>query len=143
MSGVLVTFAPAMSEPANRAALAFRAAVDAQEWPEVSETSTSLVSVFLEVDLAATPHEPLFERLQELLGSRDWYSEALPKGRTLWHVPTVYGTDLAPQLEEAVDEYIEPINAHPATWRSTPPRSSGRPARACGRHPRPEAQRPR
>ncbi|KIN65527.1 Allophanate hydrolase family protein [Sulfitobacter noctilucae] len=101
VSGVLVTFAGAMSEPANRAALAFRAAVEAQDWPEVRETSTSLVSTYLEVDLAVTPLAAMTERLTNLLESRDWQSADLPPGRTLWHVPTVYGTDLAPQLEEA------------------------------------------
>ncbi|NNE51288.1 MAG: allophanate hydrolase subunit 1 [Sulfitobacter sp.] len=103
LSGLLVTFAAAMSEPANRAALAFRAAVEEQDWPEVVETSTSLVSTFLAVDLATTPDEAMKERLQALLKSRDWTKELLPAGRTLWHVPTLYGTDLAPQLEEAAD----------------------------------------
>lgn len=101
LSGILITFAGAMSEPANRAALAFRAAVDAQNWPEVSETSTSLVSTFLQTDLSATPPEAIIERLTELLITQDWFAAPLPTGRTLWHVPTVYGTDLAPQLEEA------------------------------------------
>ncbi len=98
---MLVTFADKMNEPANRAALAFRAAVDQQEWPDVIETSTSLVSTYLEVNLALTPLQGIVEQLQDLLKSRDWYQAALPNGRSLWHVPTVYGTDLAPQLEEA------------------------------------------
>ncbi len=101
LSGLLITFADRMSEPANRAALAFRAAVEAADWPEVSETSTSLVSAFLQVDLAATPVDAMTERLEDLLATRNWLEAPLPEGRTLWHVPTVYGTDLAPQLEEA------------------------------------------
>ncbi|MEW9919991.1 allophanate hydrolase subunit 1 [Marimonas sp. MJW-29] len=101
LSGVLVTFAGAMSEPANRAALAFRAAVDNEDWPEVTETSTSLVSTFLQVDLSSTPAEAMKDRLEALLKSCDWFSAPLPSGRKLWHVPTVYGTDLGPQLEEA------------------------------------------
>ena len=101
LSGILVTFADAMNEPANRAALAFRAAVEAADWPEVRETSTSLVSTFLDVDLAATPIEAITERIKALLSSQDWPKAPLPAGRTLWHIPTVYGTDLAPQLEEA------------------------------------------
>jgi KipI family sensor histidine kinase inhibitor len=101
LSGILVTFAAAMSEPANRAALALRAAIDTQDWVEVTETSTSLVSTFLAVDLAATSLEVMKERLMDLLKSRDWFCAPLPAGRTLWHVPTVYGTDLGPQLEEA------------------------------------------
>lgn len=103
LSGLLVTFAAAMSEPANRAALALRAAIDAQDWPEVSETSTSLVSTFLAIDLATTPVEAMTERLQDLIDGTDWTAAPLPAGRTLWHVPTLYGTDLAPQLEEAAD----------------------------------------
>lgn len=90
-----------MSDPANRAALAFRAAVDAQDWPEVMETSTSLVSTYLEVDLSATPVAAMKERLEALLMSHSWEDAPLPAGRRLWHVPTLYGTDLAPQLEEA------------------------------------------
>lgn len=103
LSGVLVTFAQAMSEPANRAALAFRAAVDAQGWPEVTETSTALVSTFVEFDVTTTPINDISDRLATLLATQDWFAAPLPSGRTLWHVPTVYGTDLAPQLEEAAD----------------------------------------
>jgi inhibitor of KinA len=103
LSGILVTFAAAMNEPANRAALALRAAIDTQDWPEVTETSTSLVSTFLAVDLATTPVEAMEERLEDILKSRDWLAAPLPQGRTLWHVPTLYGTDLAPQLEEAAE----------------------------------------
>jgi KipI family sensor histidine kinase inhibitor len=101
LSGVLVSFADAMSGPANRAALAFRAAVDAQDWPEVRETSMSLVSVYLAVDLATADLDDLSGRVENLLATGDWYAAPLPQGRKLWHIPTVYGTDLAPQLEEA------------------------------------------
>ena len=101
LSGILVRFADTMSEPANRAALSFRAAVDNADWPGVSETSTSLVSTFLQVDLVLAPLDQMIERLMDLLATRDWYTADLPSGRTLWHIPTVYGTDLAPQLEEA------------------------------------------
>lgn len=103
LSGLLITFAEKLSEPANRAALAFRAAVEAEEWPEVTETSTSLVSTFLAVDLASTPLEAMQERLATLLQGQSWQDAPLPPGRTLWHVPTLYGTDLAPQLEEAAE----------------------------------------
>lgn len=101
LTGMLVTFAEALSEPANRAALAFRAAFDA-DWPEgVEESSTSLVSTFIRFDPLRLSHDALRDRLAELLGTRDWYDAALPEGRRLWHIPTLYGTDLAPQLEEA------------------------------------------
>ena len=101
LSGLLVQFGAGMSEPANRAAIAFRAAVEAMQWPEVSETSTSLVSTFLSADLSITAPDALTERLQEQLASRDWYAAPLPAGRTLWEIPTLYGTASAPQLEEA------------------------------------------
>lgn len=103
LAGILITFAAKMSEPANRAALAFRAAIDAQEWPEVLETSTSLISTFLRIDLVEHAPEPIVERLREMLTGQNWLQADLPSGRTLWHIPTVYGTDLAPQLEEAAE----------------------------------------
>ena len=84
LSGLLVRFGTAMSEPANRAAIAFRAAVDAADWPEVSETTTSLVSAFVVADLVAYEAEVIKDRLLELLASRDWYAAPLPAGRTLW-----------------------------------------------------------
>lgn len=101
LSGILVSFADKMSGPANRAALAFRAAVEAQSWPELQETSMSLVSVYLVADLVKADLNALTKRIEALLSTADWYAAPLPEGRTLWHVPTVYGTDLAPQLEEA------------------------------------------
>ncbi|MEH6739063.1 MAG: carboxyltransferase domain-containing protein [Sulfitobacter sp.] len=101
LSGLLVQFGEGMTEPANRAAIAFRAAIDAQHWAEVSETSTSLVSTFVVADLINMPSEALLEKLQELLTSQDWYAAPLPSGRTLWEIPTLYGTEAAPQLEEA------------------------------------------
>ncbi|MEP3442419.1 MAG: carboxyltransferase domain-containing protein [Sulfitobacter sp.] len=101
LSGLLVQFGTDMSEPANRAAIAFRAAVDAHNWPEVRETSTSLVSTFISVDLAACAPEPLVEKLQALLETRNWLESPLPAGRTFWEIPALYGTDAGPQLEEA------------------------------------------
>ncbi|MGZ2256006.1 5-oxoprolinase subunit B family protein [Roseobacter sp. A03A-229] len=103
LTGLLVSFGDRMSEPANRAALAFRSAVDAEGWPEVSETMMTLVSVFVAVDLVTVPAETVEDRLRALLAREDWFAAPLPGGRTLWHVPTVYGTDLAPQLEEAAE----------------------------------------
>ncbi len=101
LSGILVRFGAAMSEPANRAAIAFRAAVEAERWPEVTETTISLVSTFVLVDLVAFDAEPIIARMHDLLDGQDWFAAPLPPSRTLWHIPTVYGTDLAPQLEEA------------------------------------------
>lgn len=103
LSGILVTFADRMDNNANCAALSFRAAVDAQKWPDVTETTMSLVSVYLVVDLVTVDISDITNRINSLLETSDWYAAPLPKGRTLWHIPTVYGTELAPQLEEAAE----------------------------------------
>ncbi|NVO56413.1 carboxyltransferase domain-containing protein [Rhodobacteraceae bacterium B1Z28] len=101
LDGALVTFGDAVTEPANRAALAFRAEIERQHWDGVTETSASLASTYIRFDPVNVPHAEVTQRLAALLNQKDWYSTPLPEGRRLWCVPTVYGTDLAPQLEEA------------------------------------------
>lgn len=103
LTGMLVTFADALSEPSNRATLAFRQRLEALGLDGVLETATSLASVYIRFDPAILDHHRLQARLEEELGTRDWYQQALPAGRRFWRVPTVYGTDLAPQLAEAAD----------------------------------------
>ncbi|WP_299847992.1 carboxyltransferase domain-containing protein [uncultured Roseovarius sp.] len=101
VDGFLISFGDRLSEPANRAALAFRAALDHADWAGVEETSTSLTSAYLRFDPLAQDHAALQTRLDGLLAADDWYKAELPGGRRLWRIPTVYGTDLAPQLGEA------------------------------------------
>ncbi len=101
LDGLLIRFADSLSEPANRAALAFRGAVDRETWDGVEETATSLVSTFLRFDPLATPLDTLADKARHLLATRDWYAADLPQGRRLLRIPTVYGTELAPQLDEA------------------------------------------
>ncbi|TLP61634.1 allophanate hydrolase subunit 1 [Parasedimentitalea maritima] len=103
LQGLLVTFADKLSEPSNRAALAFQGALEQGLMTGVIETSTSLASVFVRFDPSELSHDVLREQLQGLLADRDWYAAPLPEGRRFWRVPTVYGTDLAPQLAEAAD----------------------------------------
>lgn len=103
LSGLLVSFGGSLSEPPNRAALAFRTAVEAQALDGVVETMASLASVFVRFEPAVLPHQQLEAALQELLATQDWLQAPLPAGRRFWRVPTVYGTDLAPQLAEAAD----------------------------------------
>jgi KipI family sensor histidine kinase inhibitor len=43
------------------------------------------------------------QRLETLLEAHDWFAAPMPQGRRLWRIPTVYGTDLAPQLDEAAE----------------------------------------
>lgn len=103
LDAVLVRFADRLEEAPNRAALAFRAALEAEAWPELAETATSLAAVLVRFDPLAVGLEEIGARLRELLARRDWYRAPLPAGRRLWRVPCVYGTDLAPQLEEAAE----------------------------------------
>jgi inhibitor of KinA len=101
LSGLLVTFADRLTEPANRAALAFRAAIEAEAWDGVEETSTSLTSVFVRFDPLHLSHDALRAQLGAALLAADWYGAALPEGRRHWRIPTVYGGEAAPQLADA------------------------------------------
>ena len=103
LDGVLVTFGDKATDAANRAAIAFRNAVDAQGWSEVSESSSTLVSAFFRVDLSAHRFDAVADKLRGVLDTRDWFSTALPEGRTLWTIPAVFGTDRAPQFTEAAE----------------------------------------
>ncbi|HKK84393.1 MAG TPA: carboxyltransferase domain-containing protein [Roseovarius sp.] len=101
VDGLLVSFGNSLSEPANRAALAFRAALDTSTPDGIEETSTSLVSTYLRFDPVHTDHKELLSEVQGMLDRQDWYKASLPSGRRAWRIPTVFGTDLAPQLDEA------------------------------------------
>lgn len=101
LDGLLVRFADQLSEPANRAALAFRAALE-RETPEgVEECATSLVSAFVRFDPLAVQIEVLRAALTRRLAEQDWYAADLPGGRRRVTIPTLYGTERAPQLAEA------------------------------------------
>lgn len=101
LNGVLVTFGDTATDAANRAAIAFRTAVDVLGWPEVEESSSTLVSAFFRIDLAQHSFATMQGRLREILEAQNWANVALPGGRTLWTIPAVFGTDRAPQLAEA------------------------------------------
>ncbi|MBE1285979.1 MAG: carboxyltransferase domain-containing protein [Rhodobacteraceae bacterium] len=103
LSGMLVTFADRLTEAANRATLAFRSVVEHSLVEGVIETSTSLASVYVRFDPSLVSHSTIQGWLEGLLTKQNWYGADLPEGRRLWRVPTVYGTDLAPQLAEAAD----------------------------------------
>lgn len=104
LTGVLVTFSETLSEEANRAALAFRAGVEAEAWDGVAETATSLTSVFLRFDPLRLDHDRFAERLRGLLKETDWYAAPLPEGRGLWRIPVVLGGEHGPQFEDAARE---------------------------------------
>ncbi len=101
VDGVQVSFGAALSEPANRAALALRHAVERESPPGVEEASASLVSTYVRFDPLAVDHAAVVAALRPLLDSRDWTRAALPEGRSLWRIPTAFGGPLAPQLAEA------------------------------------------
>ncbi len=103
LDGLLVRFGDTLSEPANRAALAFRAALERETPDGVEECATSLVSTFVRFDPLAVPFAELATRLNRRLGGEDWYSAPLPGGRRLIRIPTVYGGDFGPQLDEAAE----------------------------------------
>ncbi|MEO1774026.1 MAG: carboxyltransferase domain-containing protein [Pseudomonadota bacterium] len=100
VDGFVISFGDRLTESANRAALAFRSAVDMADLMGVEETSTSLVSAYVRVDPLGIDHAEIRSALDALLKERDWYSAALPDGRRLWRVPTAFGGDAAPQLAE-------------------------------------------
>lgn len=103
LTGMIVTFSRVLSDADNRAALALCAAVKRKRWKGVAEVSSSLTSVYLRFDPEELSHTNLRDQLQMLVDQQDWTKAALPSGRRLWRVPTVYGTDLAPQLGEVAD----------------------------------------
>ncbi|MBF9033997.1 carboxyltransferase domain-containing protein [Rhodobacterales bacterium HKCCE2091] len=102
-TGVLVRFADRLSEPANRAALAYRAAAEAEGWTGVAETSTALASAFLRVDPVTADPRDVAETARALAGARDWTAEPLPKGRRVWRIPAAWGGDAGPDLAEAAE----------------------------------------
>ncbi|KNG92929.1 5-oxoprolinase subunit B family protein [Pseudaestuariivita atlantica] len=99
--GFVVTFGTRLSEPANRAALAFRDAIDHAGIDAVEESSTSLVSAYVRFDPLQRDHAAMRATLETLVQQHDWFAVGLPSGRRLWRVPTVFGGDAAPQLAEA------------------------------------------
>lgn len=101
--GILIRFADRLSEPANRAALAFCAVISKAAPETVTETATSLTSVFLRFRPDETRREALEDLLREQLGEKDWYAAPLPEGRKLWRLPTNFGGDDGPALSEAAD----------------------------------------
>lgn len=120
VDAVLVSFGETLSEPANRAALALRSAIEARDWPGLCEVSTALVSVLVRFDPTVTDCATLARDLHDLLRAEDWAQMPLPEGRRLWDVPAVFTPEHAPQLSEAaalagqsVPEAIDSLTAHP------------------------------
>lgn len=103
LDGLLVTFADRLDEGANRAAIAFRAAIDAEGSSDVIETASSLASAYLTFDPAETAYDDLRARIERLLGTRDWRDAELPRHRRRFTVPACFEGDHAPALDEAAE----------------------------------------
>ena len=103
VDGYLVSFAESLSDPANRAAIAFRKRLQDETRIPIIETSTSLVSCYLRFDTNKITHMQAKDELEALIASRNWFDTDLPEGRRLWTVPTVYGDAFGPQLHEVAD----------------------------------------
>lgn len=96
-AALLVRFSDHLDDAANRACLAFRAALQATPPVGVVETASSLGSVLVRVSPGAPdPTDDLMDRL----ALRDWSAVPLPS-RKLWRVPCAYGGEAGPQLAEA------------------------------------------
>ncbi len=100
-SGLLVSFADTLTEPANRAALAFCAALQAQPPDGIEEVASTLASTFIRFDPRYLDHARLGAILRDRLKEQDWMRADLPQGRRHFHIPCVFGTDLAPQFDDA------------------------------------------
>lgn len=103
LTGLLITFAPTLSEAANRAALTFRAAVDAAGWEGVAETTTSLTSTFLRYDPLSVDRDHLAGRVETLLEDRDWTEAPWPDGRLRWRIPVALGGAEGPAFDELAE----------------------------------------
>ncbi len=103
LCGMAVRFADRLSEPANRAALAFRAALESEGRDGVEEVSTSLTSAFVRFDPLHLPHATLETHLRDMLAAQDWYAAALPGGRRHFRIPCVLGGEHGPQLADAAE----------------------------------------
>lgn len=101
IDGLLVSFGDTLDEPANRAALAFRAALDRAGIEGIEETATSLVSTYVRFDPLYVDHPEMSQQLKTLLETRNWYDAPLPEGRRFFEIPTVYDAHFAPQLPDA------------------------------------------
>lgn len=103
LDGLLVSFSDALGDAANRAALAFRAAVEAEGWEGVRETASTLASTYIAHDPEVLPPAMLRGRIEALTTSRDWSRADLPAGRRRFILPACFEGDHAPQLAEAAE----------------------------------------
>lgn len=102
LDSLIVSFAGALSDAANLAAISFAAHMR-EAAPELAEVASALVSVRLRFDPFETDMEALQAKVEAELGARDWRAAAPPEGRRLWRVPTLYGGEAGPHLAVAAE----------------------------------------
>ena len=122
LAGRLVSFGEALTEPANRAALAFRGALEREGWDGIEETTVSLTGVYVRMDPMHPDLASIEAKVAALLGDRDWYDAPLPEGRRLWTVPLVLGGEEGPQCEEAAEMAGQTLDEARRTILDTPMR---------------------
>ena len=100
---LLLRFSEAFSEPANRAALAFRAAFLKEGIKGITESATSLTSCLIRFDPEMTSRSAINEAMADKLAANDWLQAELPEGRAHWRIPAAFGGEHGPQLSEAAE----------------------------------------
>lgn len=95
-SGLVVRFASALSDAANRAAIAFARRLQSKLPAGVSEIDPNLVSVLLKYDPAQVSYEALAGEVRLLLA--DGGGE--PEAGTRHRVPVAFGGEAGPDLDE-------------------------------------------
>jgi len=97
LDGVLIRFATRFSEPANRAALALAADLQADPLAGQAEVAAGLGSVLLRFDRGATHRSEVMIALQERLST----PEVAPAPGRHWTIPACFGGRSGAQLAEA------------------------------------------
>lgn len=106
VDGVHLRFGTGLSAAANQAALAFRAALEADPTPAMQETAAGLISVYVRFDPSLIGYDEmaahLSRRLSHRLSARDWgggCATALAVQGRRWRVPVVFGGAQGPDLD--------------------------------------------
>ena len=98
-AALLIRFAVTLDDEANRAAIAFRAALEDDPPAGVVETASSLGSVLVRFRGSG---EGLVDVLRRRLDRNEWAVRPRPPHR-VWTIPCAFGGDEGPQLDEAAD----------------------------------------
>lgn len=100
-AALLVRFAASLSDSANRASVAFRAALEDAHLPGIAETASTLGSVLVRMESDADAGA-LTTALSRMLDQQDW-ANVPPPPRRSWAIPCSFAGQDAPQLAEAAD----------------------------------------